>query len=168
MDFPRVFRNTFQEILIKPVHALARGNHKSIKNQWFHNYFNNFYIIKSAYKVIIHHILRGLLFILYACNTVPVDGMEKFQSIVAIRRYLLFPIDLSPENSREFNSEGQKYLNYFEAASLILFRQIYRFNILVFSRRPRHRYLRNKVNLMREFDTGCSVVVNNKVGSSSK
>ena len=50
-------------------------------------------------------------------------------------------------------------MDYFEAVSPLLCRQIELFKILVYERRLRHRELRNKRKLMREFDTGYIVVV---------
>ena len=49
-----------------------------------------------------------------------------------------------------------------------MFMQRELFNILVSERRLRHRELRNKGKLMREFDTGYLVVVSKQVNSSRK
>ena len=54
----------------------------------------------------------------------------------------------------------------FETASPILFRQRKLFNILVSERRLIHREMRNKGNIMREFDTGDIVVVRKMVKTS--
>ena len=51
----------------------------------------------------------------------------------------------------------------FDYASAPLFRQRDLFNIMISERRLRHRELRNKGNLTREFDTGDSVLVRNQV-----
>ena len=64
--------------------------------------------------------------------------------------------------------EGQQALDHFESASPLLFRQIDLFNILIYERRLRHRDLRNKGKLMREFDTGDIVVVRMQVKSTRK
>ena len=56
----------------------------------------------------------------------------------------------------------------FEAASPNMFRQRELFNILVSERRLRHRELRNKGKLMREFDTGYLVVIRKHVNSIRK
>ena len=50
--------------------------------------------------------------------------------------------------------EVQQALDNFESASPHLFRQIDLFNILISERRLRHRDLRNKGKLVKEFDTG--------------
>ena len=70
-----------------------------------------------------------------------------------IGREFPFKIDLSPERSREGNSEGQQDLYHFEDACPLLFRQDM-FNILLYERRMIHRELHNKGNLKREFSTG--------------
>ena len=57
-------------------------------------------------------------------------------------------------------------MNHFEAASLLLFRQIDLFNILISERRLRQRDLRNKGKLVREFDTGEIVVVKKQMNST--
>ena len=87
---------------------------------------------------------------------------------MAIVRDFQFVIDLSPERSRECTSEGQKAVYNFEDGSPILFIQIEMFNILVSGKRLRHRELRNKVNIIKEFDTGDLVVVIKLVKSSRK
>ena len=38
--FPGMFKNNFQETLLIPAHSFASGNHKAIKNEGFHRYFN--------------------------------------------------------------------------------------------------------------------------------
>ena len=59
-------------------------------------------------------------------------------------------------------------MDHFEAASPLQFRQIELFNILVQKRRLRHREIRNKGNIIMEFDTGDLVIVMKKVKSSRK
>ena len=49
--FPGMFKRTFQDTLLIPVHAFARGNHKAITNKRFHRYFNKVKKINSADKV---------------------------------------------------------------------------------------------------------------------
>ena len=49
-----------------------------------------------------------------------------------------------------------------------MFRQRELFNILVYERRLRYREIRNKGNLMREFDTGDLELVRKHVKSSRK
>ena len=50
-------------------------------------------------------------------------------------------------------------MDHFDATSPLMFRQRELFHILVYERRLRHRYLLNKVKLIREFDTGDLVVL---------
>ena len=59
-------------------------------------------------------------------------------------------------------------MDYFEAKSLILFRQRELFKILVSNRRLIHRELHKKVNLMRKLATGEILVVRKQVKSSRK
>ena len=56
----------------------------------------------------------------------------------------------------------------FEAAPPHLFRQRETFNVLITERRLIHRELRNKVQIMREFDTRDIVLVGNQVKSIRK
>ena len=73
MHFSRMFRNTLEKILLIPLHAVARGNHKSIIKEGFHGYFNRVHKINSSNNGIFHKWLQGLLFSLYDCNSVLVD-----------------------------------------------------------------------------------------------
>ena len=38
--FSGMFKKTFQETLLIPVHSFSRGNHKAIINVGFHRYLN--------------------------------------------------------------------------------------------------------------------------------
>ena len=107
-------------------------------------------------------------FVVYAWNAGPVYETDIFRSVVDIGGGLLFPIDLSPERSREGTSEGQQALDHFEAVSPLLFIKIDMFNILVSERRLIHRELRNKGNIRREFYKGYILVLKNQVKSSKK
>ena len=78
-----------------------------------------------------------------------VDITDISQSVVDIGRDFPFPIYLSSERLREFNSEGQQSLDHFEVAYQLLFRQRELFNILVFERRLRQRELSNEGKLLR-------------------
>ena len=119
-----MFKKTFQETLLIPVHEFARVNHKEIINEGFHRYLNKVQKINLEDKSILHQWLQGVLFSLYAWNAVPVDGTDIAQSVVAIDREFPFPIDLSPARSMEGTSEGKQSVGHFEAASPLLFRQI--------------------------------------------
>ena len=74
--FPGMFNETFQDTLITPVHAVARGNHKAIINEGFHRYFNKAQNINSADKGSLRQFLQGLLFEMYAWNLDPVNGTD--------------------------------------------------------------------------------------------
>ena len=87
---------------------------------------------------------------------------------MTIGRDLPFPIYLSPARSREGTSERHKYLDHFEATYPIMFEQRELFNILVYDSGLRHRDMRNKGKMKREFDTGDIVVVRNQVKSTRK
>ena len=103
--FPGMFNNTFQETFLIPVHAAARGNHKSIRNEGFRRYLDKVHNINSADKGSLHQRLKGVFFALYAWNAFPVDGTDIAQSLMDIGIELPFPIDLSPANIREGTSE---------------------------------------------------------------
>ena len=66
--FPGMFKKTFQETLLIPVHEVERGKYKAIINEGFHRYLNKVQKIKSADKVRLHQWLQGVFFALYAWN----------------------------------------------------------------------------------------------------
>ena len=74
--FAGMFKKTFQETLLIPVHAVAWGNHKAIINEGFHRYLKKLQKINSMDKGSLQQWLQGLLFALYAWNAGPVDGTE--------------------------------------------------------------------------------------------
>ena len=100
---------------------------------------NKVHNINSADNGSLNKWLQGALFALYAWKAGPVDGNDIDRSVVDISREFSFTIVLSPAISREVNSEGQKYLDHFEAESSPIFIHIELFNILVCGRRLRHR-----------------------------
>ena len=121
--FPGMFNNTFQDTLLIPVHAVARGNHKEIINEGFHRYLKKVQKINSVDKGSLHQWLQCVLFSMYDWNSCTADGTDIAQSVVAIVREFPFIIDISPERLREITSEGQQALDHFEAAYPILFIQ---------------------------------------------
>ena len=64
--FSGMLKKKFQDTLLIPVHAVAKGNRKSIRNKGFHKYFNNSQKINSANKGSLHQWLKGDSFALYA------------------------------------------------------------------------------------------------------
>ena len=64
--FSGMFKKIFQETLLIPVHAVERGNHKTIRNEVFHRYSNNLQKIKWAEKGSLHQWLQGVFFALYS------------------------------------------------------------------------------------------------------
>ena len=54
-------------------------------------------------------------------------------------------------------------MKHLEAASLLLFTQIYLFNVLVLERKIRHKELRKKYKHMSEFDIKGIVMVRKKI-----
>ena len=52
--FDVMFKKTFLETLLIPVHDVARGNHKAIRNEGFNRYLKKLQEINSAYKGILH------------------------------------------------------------------------------------------------------------------
>ena len=74
--FSGIYGMTFQENLLIPVHTVTRGKHKTIINELIHRYLTNLHEINSEDKEILHQWLQGVLFVLYAWNAGPVDGMD--------------------------------------------------------------------------------------------
>ena len=72
--FSGVFKKTFQETLIIPVHVVSRGNHKAIINEGFHGYLKKLNKINSAGKGRLHQRLQGVFFALYSWNAGLVYG----------------------------------------------------------------------------------------------
>ena len=103
--FSGMFKKTFQDTLLIPVHAVARRNHKEIIKNGFHRYLKKLQKINSTDKGSHHQWLQGVLFSLYTCNVIPVDGTYISLSVVSIGREFPFTIGLSPAISREVNSE---------------------------------------------------------------
>ena len=112
--------------------------------------------------------MQGVLFALYAWNVGPLCRNKIDLSVVDIGRDVPFPMELSPEISREGTSKVQQALYHFEAEVTILFRQRKLFNTLVSERRLRHIYLHNKGKITRGFYTGELVVVRKQVKSIRK
>ena len=98
--FSGMFKKTFQENLLIPVHAVTRVNHKAIINEGFHRYLNKVQKINSSDKGSLHQWVQGIFFALYACNAGPVDGIDISQSVVAIGIEFPFIIDLSSARLR--------------------------------------------------------------------
>ena len=71
--FSGMFKKNFQQTLIIPVHTVARGNHKTIRNEGFHRYLNKVQNINTSDKGSLNQWSQGVLFALYAWNTGPVD-----------------------------------------------------------------------------------------------
>ena len=74
--FSGMFKNNFQETLLIPVHAIARGNNKAIRNEGFHHYLSKAQKINSADEVSLHQWLKGAFFALCDCNVGPVNGTD--------------------------------------------------------------------------------------------
>ena len=73
--FSIIFNDTYQETLMILVHAVTRGNNKSIINKGFCHYLNKFQKINSADKVSLHQWMQGAFFALYAFNIGPVKKL---------------------------------------------------------------------------------------------
>ena len=52
--FSGIFRKTFQETLLIPLHAVSRGKHNAIRNEGFHRYLKRLQKINPAYKGGLH------------------------------------------------------------------------------------------------------------------
>ena len=71
-----MFKKIFQENLLIPVHAVARGNHKEIIDEGLHRYLNKVQKLNSAEKDSLHQWLRGVFFSFFFRNECPVDGTD--------------------------------------------------------------------------------------------
>ena len=71
--FSVMFKKTFQETLLIPVHAVTRGNPRVILNKGFHRYLKKLQKINSVDKGSLHQWLQGVFFAMYDCNSVLVD-----------------------------------------------------------------------------------------------
>ena len=60
--FSGMFKKTFQETLLIPVHAVARRNHKEIINEAFYRLLNKVQKVNSADNRSLHQWLQGVLF----------------------------------------------------------------------------------------------------------
>ena len=76
MNFSGMFKKTFQETLLIPVHEVARINHRAIRNEGFYRYLNKLQEIHSADKGRLHQWLQGVFFVLYAWNAGSVDRTD--------------------------------------------------------------------------------------------
>ena len=114
--FAWISKKHVQETLLIPVHAVARGNHKTIINEGFHQHSKKVKKINSAEKVSLHQWLLLVFFSLCDWNPGPVDETDIDRSVVDMRREFPFQIDLSPSTLRVRTSEGQKYLDNFDTA----------------------------------------------------
>ena len=101
--FSGTSKKTFQYILLIPVYAVARGNHKKIINEGLNRYLNKVQKINLEEKASLNQWLKGVLFALYAWNAGPVDGTDIDLSVAAIGREFPFKIDPSPARLREVN-----------------------------------------------------------------
>ena len=62
-----------------------------------------------------------MFFDIFDWNVVPLDGTYIALLVMALGRWLPFPIELSPESSRKVTSEVQQALVHFEAAYPLMF-----------------------------------------------
>ena len=77
MDFfSGMFRKSFQENLLIPVHAVKRRKHNSMINEGFHSYLNKVQNINSEDKGSLCQWFQGVLFVMYAWNVGPVDRTD--------------------------------------------------------------------------------------------
>ena len=67
-------KNTSQENLLIPVHAVARRKHKANINEGFHRHLKISHKINLSDKGSIHQYFQGVLFALYAWNAGTVNG----------------------------------------------------------------------------------------------
>jgi hypothetical protein len=166
--FAGVFVQLFQ-LLQVPVYTVSRENHQAILNERFHRYLNKVQRINSADMGELLKWKQGVCFSLYGSNAAPIDGTDISRSKVAVGREFPFPIDLSNQTNvpRLSGSSPQNAIDYFDAASPLLYQQRELLRILNDERRERHRDLRNKGKQEREFSPGNLVIVRKQVQSNA-
>ena len=62
MEFSGMFKKTFQDTMIIPVHSVERSNHKETWNKLFYVYLNKVQKKKSSNKWILHQFLQGFFY----------------------------------------------------------------------------------------------------------
>jgi hypothetical protein len=73
--FAGLFKQLFQLLLI-PVDAVSRENHKAVRNERFHRYLNKVQRVNTADVDSLFRWKQGVLFSLYTCNAAPIDGTD--------------------------------------------------------------------------------------------
>ena len=122
-QFGGLFKEVFTRLLI-PVHMVALENHKSIRNERFHQYLNKVKRINTADKGSFHQWLQGVMFAIYGWNVAPIDGTDLSWSFVAVGQEFPFPVDMSSETeANEAVMEGQVTLDHCNAMSPLLYKQ---------------------------------------------
>ena len=76
--FSGMFKKTFQENLLIPVHAVTRVNHKAIINEGFHRYLNKVQKINSFDKDSLQQCMTDIFFALYDWDAGSVEGTEVY------------------------------------------------------------------------------------------
>lgn len=104
---------------------MSRENHKAIRNERFHRYLNKVQRINTADTGSLFRWKQGVIFSVYAWNASPMNGTDICQSLVAIARDFPFPIDIESTVMRGCNQESHNALDYYDAASPLLYRQRY-------------------------------------------
>ena len=92
--FYGMFRNTFQESLPIPEHAVERVKQKEIINEGFHRYLKKVQKINSAEEGSLHQQLQGVLFSIYSWYALPVDRTDIDLPVVDIGREFTSPMHL--------------------------------------------------------------------------
>jgi hypothetical protein len=164
--FAGVFKQLFSLLMI-PIHQVARENHKAIRNERFHRYLNKVQRINTADTGSLFRWKQGVLFSFYAWNASPIDGTDISRCLVAISRDFPFPIDIEATVMRGTSHEGQQAIDFYDAASPLLYRQRALLNILNAERRQRHIDIRNVNKTTPSFSPGDIVIVRKQVKSDA-
>ena len=151
-----------------PHMAVARGNHRAIRNERFHRFLNKALKITVADLRTASAWWQTVLFSVYAWNASPIDGTDIIRSSAAIGREFPFPIDISIGPNPTLPNEGQSAVEYVESNLPLLRKQRFLLKVLNDERRERHRELKNASLQTRSFEEGDVVIVRRQVQSNAE
>ena len=139
VDDDTIFKGFFFQLfksLGVPVIAVAKENHRAVRNEIFHKYLNKVQQLHAADKGSLQEWRLGTKFAVYSWNASPVDGTDIERSVAAIGRSFPFPVDIAqaPAGLHEGGDE-HNLLEHVLAWCPLLDRQRQVFNLLVQGRR---------------------------------
>ena len=152
-----------------PVIAVAKENHRAVRNEIFHKYLNKVQQLHATNKSSLQEWRLGTKFAVYSWNASPVDGTDIERSVAAIGRSFPFPVDIA-QAPAGLNEGGDEHnlLEHVLAWCPLLERQRQIFNILVQGRRKEHRDRKNASRKAKTFERNDLVIVTKQVKSNAR